>query len=360
MALTFLDRLQRGFQNQATDGQFLENEATRASESRILEDELMREQNARTTAANALIQLESATNAGDAQIIIGEAIAQGAPPEIFTAFTESMLAPEEVLGDGGTPQLMNRFGAVRQQKRVPEKKAQTEVTIHTGQDTKDAKAVAVDEATVANFNEIQEGVRSNRKLDQMYGSAITNARRALDRSPNTGTLANAQIIATNFIDALGIPIDKSVTSDLEQFRLAVNQLTLPAMEHLKGAMSEKELVFLKNTLANLGTSVEANMIALVSMEEMKKRNAEKFALYDGIMRDKTLNNEQKFDQVVSKITQYEDANPVEKLTPIPPPVDKNGRVNTSGFEVGQRYVVTLQGGTQKYGVWDGENLQELF
>lgn len=122
---------------------------------------------------------------------------------------------------------------------------------------------------LAKIDQAVEGVKTSDSLIATSGQA----RKLLDEGVPSGGFSETRLglgkkIGNDFTSAItgGFIPNKSTTAKMERFQQLTNEAVLGDVSKLKGPLSDRDIIFLKDTQAGLGTTPEGNRKALAARE----------------------------------------------------------------------------------------------
>ena len=149
-----------------------------------------------------------------------------------------------------------------------------ETTIDMKQET--AEGQAFGKALVDDYT----GVREKAQAAEEELNAVLAARNI---PVQTGSLEPAKAAAAAVLQSLGVDPSKMNLPDpsnAQAFNAAIGNVVLGKAGSMKGTISDKDIAFLKQTMAGLGATPQANAMMLDMSEKLARRKIEKFDFYN--------------------------------------------------------------------------------
>lgn len=166
----------------------------------------------------------------------------------------------------------------------------------------------------------------------------------------TGPLTGANIFLNNLGSQLGLNIDLSDSSRLEQIEAAGNQIALSLTGQLKGALSNKELDFIRNAIPNALRSKFANLALSDALTQVVEQADAK----QGIIDELTLAGRD--NEIPTALRKFERDNPLRAFTPPRAlPRNKDGGIDRKKLKDGQLFTQRDNQGRQIVARYNAEN-----
>lgn len=284
-----------------------------------------------------LKRAEAARSAGDMQgfnMAVAELGAPGLPPEQFDALAvtieggiEGLTSVREFLNPQYKPQSSEgKFFADLEAGAIPEGTTRTPSTVinnnmpgQSAWDNESAKLFA------KRYDDISAASGKASELLGLYDLAG----QALDTGVRTGFGAEAELSLKQLGSAMGIPVDQDQLAGGELVRAVQNRMALTMRSPdggmgMPGALSDRDIKFLKDSQIGIDRSPEGNRKMLEAFRKIERRKIEIAAL-----ADQYIETNGRLDQGFNKVVrEYAEANPLFEGSPEP-----GGPVNIGGYTI---------------------------
>lgn len=318
--------------------------AAMAAQNAIKQQEFDIKNQGRAAAADALLKLGQAKTADEASLIIGEAVAAGADPSVFSEYTRATLDPVEMLGDNGV-QFGNRFGVTRQGRTPAPKKPLVE--INQGERENEFEK-EFGKGQASRLNKIIEEVDTDVAEAERLETNLSQMEAALENAGTTGVADPLRIFAGSLAAQVGLvdEYDLSETASLETLKAAANDLIAKRAKQLGVNPTDKDAARVESIVAGIGKSNLANQALIDIGRQLNEKSFARAeivqnALDEGAEKD-----------IPKRLREFAKNNPLEiPDIPTPPPLTKDGKIDASKLQSGDKIVL----GGQIY-TFDGKQL----
>jgi len=154
----------------------------------------------------------------------------------------------------------------------------------------------------------------------------------LSNVQTTGPLDSAKIFMNNLGTQLGLQLDLSETSSLEQINAASKQLSVPLVKQLGVNPTDRDAKIIEATVAGLGKSKDANKNLIHVLRQVSNKRLVHAKISD------QLRDEGREREIARTIREYDKSNPTTQLKKSSAvPLTPSGTIDVSKLKKGSRY-----------------------
>lgn len=162
------------------------------------------------------------------------------------------------------------------------------------------------------------GTKTAERLDKINTDADNAAQtkqwlavqnEALANLPDTGVLDGPKIYLGNLANQLGIEVDMTKVSNLEQLKAAGNTITIPLVKQLGYNPTDADARLIGSTIANIGKSKATNLQLNDLIDQAADKQIAKAAIADSLREQK------REAELTQELRKYDLANPIKLRDP---------------------------------------------